>query len=483
MSSIQRAHGGIFPDRLPRFNVPAELGISNRFIVLFWIIHIPLGPALYSLGPISLIHPAIVFLVGMYWAVRTSSPMHKVALCVTYLVTTEVLWRMAKTPVFWEFGKYGSVVIIIVALAMRGAKRKPFLPLLYFLALVPSCLLTLAEYNLFDARGHLSFNMSGPLSLTAFCLLFANTRMTPKQIMNLLLVGMAPVISIATSTLFYTISAEEITFTTESNFATSGGFGPNQVSSILGIGVFFAVAVLVLFKEQNRLQKILVAALAIFFAMQSVMTFSRSGIYNVIGALLVMLLFHFQNFVDGIKRIVPPLLLAGIFLLLVFPALDKFTGGKLQERFEETGTTNRMEIIESDFAIFADNPVLGVGVGLSRRIRREYAGFSAASHTEFSRIISEHGAFGLMALLCLLAAVFVNFRRQTSILGRAFVAGFAAWSSLYMLNAGMRLAAPGFAIGITFLTIVYPRFPKVRRFAFPRRQPPPITLEERSASD
>lgn len=459
----------MLPRRIGGLSISPDLGINQRFLVVLGIAHIPLGLALYKVGALSIIHPTLVFLVGMYWAASRSVPVYKVALAVTYLVAAEVMWRMSQTPVYWEFGKYGPVLIMATALVVRGVKKTPLLPILYFIALIPSCFLTFTEFGLSEARGHLSFNMSGPLSLAAFCIFFANISINPTQLKNLLLVGMTPVISVATATLFYTISAEEITFTTESNFATSGGFGPNQVSSILGMGVFLAISLLILFKETSRFQKLIVALLAIFFAMQSVMTFSRSGIYNVIGATAILALFHFQNIADGIKRVVPPVALGLVFLFFVFPALDNFTGGKLQERFEETNTTNRMEIIGSDFAIFSDSPVLGVGVGLSRRIRKEYLGFSATSHTEFSRIISEHGAFGIAAIFCLLTAVLLNFKDQTSILGRALIAGFVTWSVLYMLNAGMRLAAPGFILGLTFVTVVYPNVRKIRRFRFPIR--------------
>ena len=477
MSSLARAEKVLFPRPTIGLNAGAESGVTQARVLVFWIIHIPLGLALYNLGSFALIHPVVVVAVGMYWAVNTRVPIYKVALVVAYLVTTEVLWRMAQIPVFWEIGKYGSVAIMVTALVLRGTKRVPPLPILYIVALVPSCFLTLAAYSLSDAREHLSFNLSGPLSLAVFCVFFANTRMQPKQIKDLLLIAMAPIISVATATLFYTISADEITFTTESNFATSGGFGPNQVSSILGLGAFFAISVLLLFKDANRFQRFLVAVLAIFFSMQSVMTFSRSGMYNVVGATIVLMFFHLQSIGEGVKRMVPIVLLGLIFVFLVFPRLDNFTGGKLQDRFEEAGTTNRMAIIESDFAMFADHPLTGVGVGLSNRVRRQYVGFGSSSHTEFSRLISEHGAFGLVALLCIVIGLILTFTEKTSILGRALVAGLATWSFLYMLNAGMRLAAPGFVIGLAFVTIVHPRLRRLRRVWFPRRARPEERIE------
>ena len=474
-TSVQRAERPVFQLPSGFLRGKTDAWVTPRFILVFWVLHIPLGLALYMAGSIGATHPLLVLAVGMYLAVKKSEPIYKVAIVVAYLVSAEVLWRMAQTPVLWEFGKYGSVLIMTTALLTRGIRQHAAPALIYFAVLIPSCFLTLAEYSLNDAKGHLSFNMSGPLSLAVFCVFFANTRLTRIQLKNLLIVAMAPVISVACVTFFFTASAESIRFSTESNLFTSGGFGPNQVSAALGLGAFFAISVLVMFKQQEKYQKILVAVLATFFAMQCIMTFSRGGIYNAIGASLLLLVFHFQNVSEGIKRTVPLAILGLIFMLLIFPALDRFTGGKLQERFSETGTTNRAEIVDSDFAIFFDNPVLGIGVALSSSSREEYIGFRSASHTEFTRLISEHGSFGILAILCILFAVLINFRRQDSILGRALVVGFAAWSFFFMINAGMRLAAPSFVFGLTFVTIVHPTSRGLLRPRFPRRKKPVVT--------
>ena len=261
-----------------------------------------------------------------------------------------------------------------------------------------------------------------------------------------------PLLSVAFVALFYSLTVADIEFTTESNVATSGGFGPNQVSSMLGLGILISAGFIVLFKNKMRL-KVILGAMAVLFAAQSALTFSRGGIYNALGGLLVLGLFHFKNFGDGIKRLLPILVFAGLFYWIVFPALDSFTGGKLLERFEETGTTNRVEIIQSDVDIFLENPVFGVGVGVASDYRKRLLDFSAASHTEFSRLISEHGSLGLIAILCLFAMAVMNLVRQRSTLGRALVAGASVWSILFMFNAGMRLAAPSFMWGLTFISV------------------------------
>jgi len=149
-------------------------------------------------------------------------------------------------------------------------------------------------------------------------------------------------------------------------------------------------------------------------------------------------------------------------LLVIFPVLNQFTGGSLLERFEDTATTSRAEIAESDIAIFAENPVLGVGVGTSTTYRKKFFDREVANHTEFSRLLAEHGIFGLFALVTLVGMSIWNFVGQRSVLGRAAISGALIWASLFMLNAGMRLAAPSFIWGFSFISIQVPIRNKLR---------------------
>ena len=424
-----------------------------RLILVIALIHIPLGLFLYSAPSLALIHPVAAFLVGMYWAVRKRYGLDRVALAAGYIIGAEVLWRMAHVPIYWEFGKYGMAAIMITALIMRRQYTLPAGPLIYGLLLIPACFITLAVFEMKAAAGFLSADMSGPFALVIGCWFFSKTELNVRQLQRLIYTVVIPLLSVAFVTLFYTVSLDNIQFTTESNFATSGGFGPNQVSSMLGLGVFISASCIILFKN-GRLFQIVLGTMALLFSAQSVMTFSRSGIYNAVGAMAVLLIFHFQNLADGLKRIVPIAVLVVAFFWFVFPMINNFTGGKLEERFTETNTTNRMDIIWSDLEIFVENPVFGVGVGVSRNYRERYLSYSSASHTEFSRLISEHGSLGLAAVFVLIAMTVINLKRHRSILHRALVMGVSMWCILYMLNAGMRLAAPSFLWGLTFVTVV-----------------------------
>lgn len=424
-----------------------------RLTLLVTAIHLPLGLVLYNAGSLSIIHPLLVVSFGLYLAFNRRSKYSDIALLLAYIVGVEVLWRMAKIPVFWELGKYGSVAIILVALIRRGRWEIPKVPLVYFLLLIPACILTLLNFDRYSVQGVLSFNMSGPLLLFFCSWFFYKARLGPIEFRRLLLSLIVPLLCVAFTSLFYTVSAENITFTGESNFETSGGFGPNQVSALLGLGVFAAFAGTILIKNGFGFT-IFFSTSALFLAAICMLTFSRGGIYNAAAGIAVLLIFGVNDLRAAVRRIALTSAVVAVFLLLIFPAVNDYTGGALQSRFEDTGTTNRSDIALSDVLIFAENPLFGVGVGASRAYREKFIEFSAASHTELSRLIAEHGLFGIGALFALAAAVVINLRRPNSRHGKAFIAGAFAWSFFFMLNSGMRLAAPSFMWGFGFLSIV-----------------------------
>ncbi|MFN0279989.1 MAG: O-antigen ligase family protein [Pyrinomonadaceae bacterium] len=428
--------------------------ISRDFLIVLMLalLHLPLGVVLYSAGSLNVLHPLFIFGLGLFLAFRKPVNLNHVCLVVAYIIGAEVLWRMAQATVAWEFGKYASATILLVALVRSKKFEIPSLPLLYFALLIPACILTIVDRDLSSVTPTLSFNMSGPLVLMVSCWFFYKQRISPLQFRRLLCAMIIPLICVAVTALFYTVTAEEISFNTESNFETSGGFGPNQVSGMLGLGVYLSVAGFILFKKWSPFSLFFGAATLLFSAI-CVLTFSRGGIYNAIGGIVVLLIFGLQDIGSGLRRIAPVLVLGGLFLFFIYPVLDDFTGGHLQERFEDTGTTNRSSIAQSDFQIFFENPVLGVGVGAAYAYRQRFISEKAASHTEFSRMVSEHGAFGLAALILMLVMLFVNLKRPNSTPGKAFVAGLMAWACLFMTNTGMRLAAASFVWGISFITI------------------------------
>jgi O-antigen ligase len=427
---------------------------SLKFPLFLILLHLPLGLLLYNAGWAAVIHPAAVLFIGMRRALLVEEKLARVALIPAYIVGAEILWRMANVPIFWEFGKYAAGLIMITALIRRRFWKMPAFPVFYFVLLLPAALIVFIENRLNVVQNLVSFNLSGPFLLAVSCWFFSHLQMSRSEARKLFLALIIPLISVAVVTLFYTVTAPEIEFTGESNFATSGGFGPNQVSSMLGLGAFLCFASFLLFKNSFD-YSIFFGAAALLFSAQSVLTFSRGGIYNAVGAILLIIVFQLRSLSQSFRRLLPITILVGLFLVVIFPFLNNFTGGALLERFEDSETTGRFEIVEADMQVFLENPILGVGLGGADVARQKFLNSKEAiSHTEFSRLLSEHGSLGVFALGTIALMIIFNFRKQKSSFGKAFVAGVFAWSSLFMLGAAMRLAAPSFILGMIYLTII-----------------------------
>lgn len=431
----------------------------NRKSTAFWTViflslaHVPLGVAIYNWPILGLLHQVCLFAFAFYCALQDKK-LERVAVVVAYIIGAEILWRMAGVSIYWELGKFISSFILIVSLIRRQCYRIPLLPAAYLVVLIPACLITLVGAMPGDARNTLSSNMSGPLFLCISCIFFSHLTLTRADIGRIAIAVILPLFSVAFVTLFYTVSTPDIQFTGESNFATSGGFGPNQVSSMLGLGAFFALLLLIVFRPSFKFSLFLILA-ALFMTAQSVMTFSRGGMYNAVGAVAAtVLILLIREPSSAIRRLAPIALIGLVFIALIFPAMDEFTGGSLGERFEDSQATNRTEILEADVNIFLEHPLFGAGVGMAYELREQYLDRKAMSHTEFARLLAEHGFFGVLAIAILVAIAVINVRRQTTTLGKALLVGILVWSTLFMLNAGMRLAVPSFLWGMSFASIV-----------------------------
>ena len=100
-----------------------------------------------------------------------------------------------------------------------------------------------------------------------------------------------------------------------------------------------------------------------------------------------------------------------------------------------------------DLEIFSDHPALGVGPGISTELHEEM-GHGGASHTEFTRVLAEHGVIGVLSLIILGVIVVKTLLTARTPRARALVAAFLVWFVLFMLIDALRMVAPAFACGI-----------------------------------
>ena len=438
-----------------RIGLRAHGRIIKKFAIpLFFAAHIPLALLMDRYSAIGSLHAVATLMVGLWCAAIGRRPMERVAYVGAYVTGAEVLWRMSDAAVLYEIGKYAATAIFLVAILRSRNRKAPALPLLYFGLLLPSVVLTLMKESPADARLMISGNMSGPLALMTSAWFFSRVKLSTAQLRRLFLMLIGPVIGVAAIAASSTITASNINFSNESNFVTSGGFGPNQVSAALGLGALLAL-LYVLTDTGNWVFRVLMIAVTMGLATQSALTFSRGGLYTAAGGAAFGVLYLSRDARSRIKILLIAVLLFVVASYVVLPRLEVFTGGALSARFQNTNTTGRDRIAEADLQIWYDNPIFGVGAGESKIEHALYIR-RISTHTEYTRLLAEHGLLGLAAgllLLVMAAQRFLYIRQMRSVAAKALIAPMVIWALLYMIDKAMRLVAPSFTFGLSFVTI------------------------------
>jgi O-antigen ligase len=426
----------------PSDNVAWKLGLG-------FILHVPLALLMLEYQLVGLLHMLVTLGVGL-WLIISTNKYERAAFVSAYIVGAEVLWRMTKTPIFWESGKYAAFLVLLVAMLRHRRFKFRLLPIIYFILLLPALLMVFSSVGFENSRAEISFNLSGPLTVMISALYFSQLRLTHEQFYRLLLVICIPVCGIATIALYTTVTSRAILFNNSSNFSTSGGFGPNQVSSILGLAAL--VAFYYVLNGRSRIGfKALLLGLIFLFATFSALTFSRNGLVTAAAGALASSIFLLKGTRTRLKVIlVLALMLAGAYYVIV-PTLDNFTSGAIISRFGNTSVTGRDRMVMTDLRVWWDNPLFGVGPGMVHTYYESMFGLTGIpAHTEFSRMLSEHGMLGLVSLLLLIFMAIDNFNQSGDMKQRALIIGLLIWTLLYMLSNAMRLLAPAFIFGVTF---------------------------------
>lgn len=437
--------------------------------VFFCALHLPLAIGMHHSRALASAHALATVAIGLWWAIGGRHP-HRVILAAAYVTGAEVLWRMTKAGVFWEYGKYAVCAIFLVGMARNFGTRIPALPLFYFAFLLPSALITLTESDPSLTRMLISFNLSGPLCLMICACFFYHRQISLEALRGIVIAFLSPVLGIAALAIFGIATAEELKFDAQSNPITSGGFGPNQVSGILGLGALLAFLSMLNGRESGFFRAaMLVVTLAL--AAQSALTFSRGGLYAAVGAGAIAAFYMARHRQARLRLALAAVLLGLISHFCLFPLLDSFTHGALSRRFQDTSPTGRDVLIQADLQLWFDNVVFGVGPGQATDLRAEWYSRRAAGHTEFTRMLAEHGLLGLLSLFSLGMLAVRNLRNARMLFGRAFAAALMGWSLLFMLNSGVRLAAPGFIFGLAAARLLFTETDSCSHFRRSHRSP------------
>ncbi|EKT3962605.1 O-antigen ligase family protein [Flavobacterium psychrophilum] len=424
------------------------------------LLHIGLGILIYMASKLSIPYGLAILSVGLLTILKTQNTKNQVLYFCAYIVGSEVILRMTGGSLSYEIGKYSVILFMLMGIYFSGFSKNSFLYWIFLILLLPGVLLATVTLKLdTDIQKSIAFNISGPVCLGISALYCYQRKITLKELDNILFCMLCPIITTVTYMFLYTPSVKKIITSTQSNFETSGGFGPNQVSTIVGLGVFIMFSRLVFHSKKKQII-VLNTTLLLIMTFRGIITFSRGGMLSsaVMIALLLLILFFVTQRAAKIK-LLWMVVFSFVAFLIIWSYSSSQTNGLIAKRYanedasgrvKSTLLSGREEIIGSEFDMFLANPIFGIGVGKGRENRLESTGESIASHNEISRMLAEHGSLGALGIVILFVTplvLYTNNRRHIYLLS------FFAFWILTINHAAMRLAAPAFVYALSLLHI------------------------------
>jgi hypothetical protein len=434
------------------------------------VFHAFLGVLIFALPFISKIYTLAIFGFGVYYIVKNSNKNHEVLIMSAYVVSVEVLLRMTDGMILNEFGKYSVLIFMFLGMIYSGFSKNALAYWLFLLLLIPSIVVSTLSLNFeTDIRKAIAFNISGPVCLGISAIYCYQRKITFERLKDIITVFSLPLVAIAVFLFLYTPSVKDVVTGTQSNFETSGGFGPNQVSTILGFGVFVYFVQLLL-NSKSRLLQIVNAIFVLTFAFRGIVTFSRGGVMTaVVMVFLLLAVLYFQANFRTKAKIGLIIMLSCLAGLGVWGYSSIQTGGMINKRYSNEDALGRKKknqlsgreiLMETELQMFLDNPLFGVGVGRNKEIRKKQTGIDLPTHNEITRMLAEHGTLGLFDLMILfLTPLFLFVNNRQNILAFSFV---AFWL-LTINHAAMRLAAPAFVYALSLLKVYNVEKPTLHR--------------------
>jgi len=290
----------------------AGLGEISRFYIIGWFYLIIITSAVWVIKPKAVDNPLCFF--------------------IAYLVSMELIGRIVNTSPYmpYETSKYAMFVLLFYGIFVQRFNKGFKGYLLLLLLLAPAFFIDLSGNVI---RRDLIFNLVGPVNVALSVIYFSGQKFTEKGWINILRLVFYPMFLVLTYVFIKTPDYDQLNFRLGSNFAVSGGFGTNQVSTVLGIGMFLCF---LFYSNKWTLTgyRILDLFLIFAFAFQGLLTFSRGSMLIAFIAILSLILLQGNTTLTAsalrkIKYLVP----ATLLLLISFQVANNLTVGKLFLRY------------------------------------------------------------------------------------------------------------------------------------------------------
>ncbi|HQF47663.1 hypothetical protein C3L50_00215 [Flavobacterium alvei] len=433
-------------------------------IILF---HVGIGFLVFLFPFVSKIYGYAIFILGPLYVIKKQNKNNEALMAAAYVVGSEVFLRMTGGNPLYEISKYGVMLFIFIGMYFSGFSKGATPYWIFLLLLIPSVVLTTFVLNHgTNVKNSIAFNISGPVCLAVSSLYTFRRKIPIDQINTILLFMGLPIVTCMTYLTFYTPNIRDVITSTQSSYETSGGFGPNQVATILGLGMFIFFSRIIL-ESKTKYLLIINLVVALNISYRGMVTFSRGGMITGFLMIILLLLFLYakSNFRGRVKL--------NYLIMLVFIAMvttwgyTSFqTGGLIDKRYanqdasgrkKESKFTGREDVAKGEINVFLDNPFFGVGVGKGVEVRFAETGDGTLSHDEITRMLAEHGTLGIIGLLILFfTPLFLYIENKFNM----YLLCFLAFWFLTINHAAMRTAAPAFVYSLSLLNVYFVATPK-----------------------
>ena len=424
------------------------------------LLHFGIAFAIYLFEGLSVLYFLGVFGYFLFITIQNENRNNEALMAAAYIAGAEVFWRMTGALFFYETGKYAVILFLLIGIFFKGTSSKTVPFWTYLVILIPGVIVASVTIS-YEAefRKLIAFNLAGPVCLGISALYCYYKKIKKKDFQRVLLMLLMPLLSQMMYLYLYTPSLHEGIISLSGNYAATGGYGPNQISTVFGLGAFLLVTRL--FTVKNKTVNMIDLILLGMMGYRALITFSRGGVITALicVAAFIALFYYKQNLLEQKKIRFKLIILMAIFIgIWSFSSLKTF--GLLENRYENKDaagnlrddiTTGRVELVETELQGFYENPVIGIGVGKGREYREENLGVEINTHNEISRLLAEHGMLGVVAIFIL---IFVPIIFWTKFKNNYYFLAFLGFWFLTINHSAMRIALPAFVYGLALLYIV-----------------------------
>jgi hypothetical protein len=430
---------------------------SYLYLTLF---HVFIGFIIYVVPFTAKLYGYSIFILGCYFVIKNQNRNNEALMAAAYIAGSEVLLRMTGGNISYEFSKYGVMIFVFMGMYFSGFSKGATPYWIFLLLLVPGVVISTFVLN-FDTnmRTTIAFNISGPVCLAVASIYTYRRKIVLEQVNNILLSMGLPIISCMVYLSLYTPNLQDVITGTGSNFETSGGFGPNQVATFLGLGMFIFFSRIIL---ESRSKFLVVLNLVIVFniSYRGMVTFSRGGMITGFLMIVLLLVFlYFKSNYRGKVKLNYIVVIIALAMMSIWGYTSLQTGGLINKRYQNQDAagrakasrfTGREDVAITEINMFLENPIFGVGVAKGLEIRESKTGILIASHDEITRMLAEHGTLGIFGLLILFFTPLVLYLENSF---NMFLLCFVAFWFLTINHAAMRTAVPAFVYSLSLLNV------------------------------